>query len=156
MDTPPPLFNINHRYSTGSHRNSLKPYTHIVSVKATLVWETRSASLKQLTSFHNQRYQVASFNYSIPSACKATPPRSSNRKVQKHIDTLAKVEYHQSRDADRIPLASESGQTPTNVNAGYLQALSIGYYKDQMYFSKLKDKVGEDAMELYGLRNLPG
>ena len=65
------------------------------------------------------------------------------------------MEFHRSRAAERVSLAKESGQTSTEVSAGYLQALSKGNRADQKSFSVLKDRVRENATQLYGLHNLP-
>ena len=63
--------------------------------------------------------------------------------------------YHRSRAARRVPLANESGQTSTSDCAGYLRDLSEGNRADQKSYSVLKDRLKEDAAELYGIRNLP-
>ena len=64
-------------------------------------------------------------------------------------------EYHQSRAVERVTLAKELGHMLTRVSVGYLRALLKGKCAEQKSFSVLKDRVRENAMELYGLRNLP-
>ena len=91
----------------------------------------------------------------MPSSRKKTPPRSSNRKVQKHLDAFTNIAYHRSRAAHRVPLPKESGQTLTSDCAGYLRNLSKGNCADQKSYSVLKDRIKEDTAELYGIRNLP-
>ena len=77
-------------------------------------------SLKGLNNYHNQGHRVARSNYSMSSVFKSTPPRSSNRKVQKHLDTNTRVEYHRIRDAHRVPLAkNQDKHQPVSAQAIY-------------------------------------
>ena len=91
----------------------------------------------------------------MPSLRKKTPPRLSNRKVQKHLDQMTSMEYHQSRAVYLVTLAEESGKTEKSVCAGYLRELSKANCADQKLYSLLKDRVRADVPELYGIRNLP-
>ena len=86
---------------------------------------------------------------------KKTPPRSSNFKVQKHLNQMTRMTYHQSRAAHHVILAKEPEMTENSVYAGYLRDLSKGNRADQKTYSVLKDRVREDVAELYGIRNLP-
>ena len=115
----------------------------------------RSTSAQRLECYHKQGHRVERANKGMPSSRKKTPPRSSNRKVQKHLDAFTNIVYHQSRVAHRVPLAKESGQTSTSDCAGYLRDLSKGNRADQKSYSVLKDRIKEDAAELYGIHNLP-
>ena len=91
----------------------------------------------------------------MPSSRKKTPPRLSNRKVQKHLDQIPSMAYHRSRAAKRVTLAKESRKTEESACAGYLRDLSKGNCADQKLYSVLKDRVQADAPELYGIRNFP-
>ena len=150
-----PSVNVNFNYLIGPHRNTLKPYNHLACVTETSVWTNSSTSLKRVNSYHNQQHRVIRANHAMPSSCKSTPPRSSNRKVQKLLETMMRTEYHQSRDAHRVPLAKESGQTPTSITTSYLRDLSKGNCSNQNYYTVLKDRVRVHVPELYGKRNLP-
>ena len=68
---------------------------------------------------------------------------------------MTNMAYHQSRAADRVPLARELGTTEKSVYAGYLRDLSKGNRANQKVYSVLKDKVKADAPELFDIRNLP-
>ena len=68
---------------------------------------------------------------------------------------MTNIAYHRSRAADHVPLATELSTTKISVCKGYLQDLSKGNRADQKGFAVLKDRVWEDALELYGIRNLP-
>ena len=65
-----------------------------------------------------------------------------------------RMAYHQSRAADRVTLAKESGKTKKSVCVGYLWGLSKENCADQNMYSVLKDRVWADALELYGIQNL--
>ena len=64
---------------------------------------------------------------------------------------MTNMGYHQSRAADRVLLARESGTTEKSVCAGYLHDLSKDNRADQKAYSNLKDKVKADVR----IRNLP-
>ena len=68
---------------------------------------------------------------------------------------MTNMAYHQSRATDRVTLAKKSGQTEESVYKGYLQDLSQGNCADQKLYSVLKDRVQDDAPELYCIQNLP-
>ena len=68
---------------------------------------------------------------------------------------MAQMEFHRSKAAARILISKELGQTSPEVSADYLRALSKGNRADQKSFAVLKDRVKEDAPEIYGLRKLP-
>ena len=68
---------------------------------------------------------------------------------------MAHIAYHRSRAADRVPLATESGKTDISDCKRYLQDLSKENRTDQKVYSVLKDRVKDNAPELYGIRNLP-
>ena len=91
----------------------------------------------------------------MPSSRKKIASRSSNFKVQKYLDQITRTAYHQSRAAHRVILAKEFGINENSVCAGYLRDLSKGNRADQKTYSALKDRVREDAAELYGIQNLP-
>ena len=150
-----PPVNLNFKFPIGPSRTPLKPINHVDCVQEVSVWTKRSTTVKRLQSYHKQGYREARANKVMPSTRKKTPPRSSNRKVQKHLDAVTNMMYHRSRAAHRIPLANESGQTSTSGCAGYLRDLSKGNRADQKSYSVLKDRIKEDAAELYGIRNLP-
>ena len=63
--------------------------------------------------------------------------------------------YHQSKAADRVPLAKESGKTATSECTRYLHDLSKGNRADQKGYTVLKDRVKADAPDLYRIQNLP-
>ena len=109
-DTIPinPPVNLNFEFSIGPHTNTLKPYNHVAYVTETSVWTKRSTTVKQLYSYHKQGYREARANKSMSSSRKKTPPRLSNRKVQKHLNQMTNMAYHQSRAANRVPLAKSS------------------------------------------------
>ena len=150
-----PPVNLNFNCLIGPCRNTLKPYNHIACVTETSVWTKRSTTVQQLGCYHKQGHRVARAYKEMPSTCRKTLPRSSNRKVQKHLEAITKTAYHQSRAVHRVPLAKESCQTSTSVCAGYLCDLSKGNRADQKSYSVLKDRIRKDAAELFGLRNLP-
>ena len=91
----------------------------------------------------------------MPSLRKKNLPRSSNLKVQKYLDQMTRMVYHQSRAAHCVTLAKESGKTEKSVCAGYLRDLSKGNCANQKMYSVLKDRVRAHVPELYGIRNLP-
>ena len=68
---------------------------------------------------------------------------------------MTRIAYHQSRAAHRVTLTKELGKIENSVCAGYFQDLSKGNRVDQKMYSVLKNRVREDAAELYGVRNLP-
>ena len=115
-----PPFNLNFKFPIGPCRNPLKPYNHVECVKEVSVWTERSTTVKQLHSYHKQEHREAKANKSMPSSRKKTPPRSSNQKVQKHLNQMMNMAYHQSRAANRVPLAKESGKTEKSDCSGYL------------------------------------
>ena len=150
-----PPVNLHFKFPIVPCRTPLKPINHVDCVKEVLVWTKRSTAVKKLKSYHKQSYREARANKVMPSLRKKTPPRSSNRKVQKHLDQMKNMAYHQSRAADCVPLVKESETTDKSVCAGYLQDLSKGNRADQKVHSKLKDRVKADALELFGIKNLP-
>ena len=150
-----PPINLNFKFPIGPCTNPLKPYNHVECIKEVSVWTKCSASMKQLHSYHKQGHRETKSNKSVPPSCKKTPPRSSNRKVQKHLDQMTNMAYHQSRAADRVTLAKESGKTEKSICRGYLRDLSKWNRADQKLYSVLKDRVRADAPELYSIRNLP-
>ena len=68
---------------------------------------------------------------------------------------MTNMMYHRSRAANRVPLAKELDKTEKSVCRGYLQVLSKENRADQKLYSVLKDRVQDDAPELYRVRNLP-
>ena len=106
-DTIPinPPVNLNFKFPIGPRRTPLKPYNHVECVKEVSVWTKRSTSVKRLHSYYKQGHREARANKSMPSLRKKTPPRSSNRKVQKHLDQMTNMTYHQSRAANCVTLA---------------------------------------------------
>ena len=126
-----PPVNLNFKFPIGPRRTPLKPINHVDCVKEVSVWTKRSTTVKRLQSYHKQGYREARANKVMPSSRKKTPPRSSNRKVQKHLDQMTTIAYHRSRAADRVPLAKELGKTKTSVCKGYLRDLSKGNHADQ-------------------------
>ena len=147
--------NLNFKFPIGPRRNPLKPYNHVDCVQEVSVWTNRSTTVQQLHSYHKQGHRIKRENKSMPSSRKKPPPRSSNRKVQKHLDQMTNMAYHQSRAADRVPLARESGTTTKSICTGYLRDLSKGNRANQKVYSVLKDKVKADAPELFSIRNPP-
>ena len=145
--------NLNFNYPIGPCRNTLKPYNHVACVTEMSVWIKCSTTVQRLDCYHKQGHRVARANKSMSSSRKKTPPRSSNRKVQKHLDQITKTAYHQRRAIHRVHLAKESGQTPTSDCVGYLRDLSKGSRADQKSYSVLKDRVRENAAELFGHLN---
>ena len=119
------------------------------------MWTNRSTTVDRLHSYHKQGHRVARANKNMSSSRKKTPPRSSNPKVQIHLNKMAEMAYHRSNAADRVPLATESGTTNINDCRRYLRDLLKGNRANQKVYSVLKDKVKDDALELYGIRNLP-
>ena len=91
----------------------------------------------------------------MPSSRKKTPLRLSNRKVQKHLDQMTNMAYHQSKAANRVPLAKESGKTVRSDCTRYLHDLLKGNRANQKGYSVLKDRVKADALDIYGIQNLP-
>ena len=156
-DTPVmPDVNLNFNFPLGPYnRNPLKPYNHVYCVQEVSVWTDRSTTVNRLHSYHKQGHRVARANKNMPSSRKKTPPRSSNPKVQKHLNKMADMAYHRSKAADRLPLARESGKTNIGYCKRYLQDLSKGNRADQKVYSVLKDRVKDNALELYGIWNLP-
>ena len=150
-----PPVNLNFKFPIGPSRTPLKPINHVDCVQEVSVWTKRSTTVKRLQSYHKQGYREARANKVMPSTRKKTPPQSSNRKVQKHLEQMTNMAYHRSRAADRVILATESGTTDISVCKGYLRDLSKGNRADQKGYAVLKDKVRKDASELYGIRNLP-
>ena len=143
--------NLNFKFLIDPRRNPLKPYNHVDCVQEVSVWTNRSTTVQRLHSYHKQGHRKAKANKSMPSSRKKTPPRLSNRKVQKHLDQMTNMVYHWSRAANRVPLARESGTTEKSVCAGYLHDLSKDNRADQKAYSNLKDKVKADVR----IRNLP-
>lgn len=150
-----PPVNLNFKFQTGPWRTLFKPYNHVECIKEVSVWTKRSTTVKQLNSYHKQGHREASANKSMPSLRKKTPSRLSNQKVQKYLDQIMNMGYHQSRAADRITLAKELGKTEKSVCRGYLQDLLKGNRAIQKLYSVLKDRVQDNAPELYRIRNLP-
>ena len=105
-----PPINLNFKSPIGPRRTPLKPYNHVDCVQEVSVWTNRSTTVNRLHSYHKQGHRVARANKSMPSSCKKTPPRLFNRKVQKHLNQMTNIAYHQSRAADRVPLTKESGR----------------------------------------------
>ena len=156
-DTPVmPDVNLNRNFPLGPYnRDPLKPYNHVDCVQEVSVWSDRATTLNRLHSYHTQAHRVARANKNMPSSRKQTPPLSSHPKVQKHLNKLADMAYHRSKAADRVPLARESRKTNIGDCKRYLRDLSTGNRADQKVYSVLKDRVKDDALELFGLRNLP-
>ena len=150
-----PPVNLNFKFPIGPCRNPLKLYNHIECVKEVSVWTKRSTSVKLLHGYYKKRHREAKTNKFMPSLRKKTPSRSSNRKVQKHLDQMTNMSYHQSREADRVPLAKDSSKTEKSVCKGYLRDLSKGSRANKKLYSVLKDRVQADAPELYRIQNLP-
>ena len=121
-----PDVNLNFNFPIGPRRNPLKPYNHVDCVQEVSVWTNCSTTMQQLHSYHKQGHRIARANKSMPSSRKKTPPRLSNRKVQKHLDQMTNMAYHQSRAADRVTLAKETGKTEISVCKGHSRDLSKG------------------------------
>ena len=115
-----PPVNLNFKFPIGPRRIPLKPINHVDCVKEISVWTKRLTTVKRVKSYHKQSVREAKANKSMPSSRKKTPPRSSNRKVQKHLNALTDIAYHRSRAADRVPLATKSGTTKISDCKGYL------------------------------------
>ena len=94
-----PDVSLNFNFPIGPCRNPLKPYNHVDCVKEVSVWTDRSTTVDRLHSYHKQGHRVARANKSMPSSRKKTPPRSSNPKVQKHLNKMADMAYHRSKAA---------------------------------------------------------
>ena len=149
-----PPVNLNFKFPIGPCRTPLKPYNHVDCVKEVAVWTKRTTAVQRLKSYHKQSCREAKAHKSMPSSRKQTPPRSSNRKVQKHLNAVSNMMYHRSNAAKRVPLATKSGVTEVSDCKRYLRNLSQGNRQDQKVLAVLKDRVREDASELFDVRNL--
>ena len=126
--------NLNFKFPIGPRRNPLKPYNHVDCVQEVSVWTNRSTTVDRLHFYHKQGHRVARANKNMPSSRKKTPPRLSNRKVQKHLNQLTNMVYHRSRTHNRVPLAKESEKTEISDCKRYLQDLSKANCADQKVY----------------------